>query len=115
MGMPVDVWTTREGVSRLTDDIIGWTVAGRDEMIGKLDHVSFEGTCVIVTTGRIRGKKYVVPAWTIERLDPENETVTVDVTKDQVENSPEYDEALGFDEACESKVGSYYEDLASTR
>ena len=110
-----DVWTTREGVSRLSDEMVGWKVEGRDETIGKVDHVNYEGTCVIVSTGRILGKKYVVPAWTIHTVDADNETLTADVTKDEVEGSPEYDDTAGFDEACEAKVGAYYEDLASAR
>ncbi len=111
----VDVWTTRSDVTPLTEEMVGWTVQGRDGAIGKVDHVSYAGTCVIVSTGRFRGKKYVVPAWTIERTDPESGTLTVDLTKADVEGSPPYDEHLGFDDACESNVGAYYEDLVSSR
>ena len=111
----VDVWTTRAGVTPLSDEMVGWRVQGTDEEIGKVDHVSFGGTCVIVSTGRFRGKKYVVPAWSIERMDPASETIVVELTKADVEGSPEYDDHMGFDDACESTTGAYYEDLVSSR
>jgi hypothetical protein len=112
--MQPDLWTARSGVSPLSDELVGLTVEGRDGTIGKVDHVSYEGTCVIVSTGRLLGKKYVIPAWAVERIDPDGEVV-VDLTKDEVEGSPEYDDHAGFDEDCESRVGAYYEDLMATR
>ena len=113
--MDVDVWTTREGVAKLGDELVGFAVEGRDGSIGKVDHVNYAGTCVIVSTGRLRAKKYVVPAWTVERVDADGKTVTVDLTKDEVDGSPEYDDHAGFDDACESSVEAYYEDLVSSR
>jgi hypothetical protein len=113
--MEPDVWTVRSGVSPLSDEVVGFEVVGRDGRIAKVDHVSYGGTCVVVSTGRLLGKKYVVPAWAVERTDHEARTVSVDLTKDDVERSPEYDDHLGFDDECEARVGAYYEDLVSSR
>ena len=112
--MPSEVWSARSGVQPLTDDLTGLKVEGRDGTIGKVSHVSYEGTCLMVSTGRLLGKTYVIPAWAVERVEPE-EHVIVDLTKDEVEGSPEYDDTAGFDEDCESRVGAYYEDIMSSR
>ncbi len=114
--MQQDVWSSREGVVPLADDMVGFTVEGRDgESIGKVEHVSYAGTCIIVSTGRILGHKYVVPASWVERVDPGDKAIFVDLTKDEVESSPEYDSGVGFDDDCEATVGDHYRELASRR
>lgn len=109
--MQTDVWTAREGVATLTDEMVGFEVEGRDGTIGKVDHVSFAGTCVIVSTSRFFGRKHVVPAGSVERVDPENGKIVVDLATEDVENSPEYDDTVGFDDDCESMSGEYYRSL----
>jgi hypothetical protein len=102
------VWSAREGVAELADEMVGFEVKGRDGTIGKVEHVSYAGTCVIVSTSRLFGRKHVIPAGSVERIDTESKTIFVDLASEDVENSPEYDDTLGFDEDCESKVGEYY-------
>ena len=113
--MDQDVWTSREGVASLADVMVGFTVEGRDGSIGKVDHVSFGGTCLVVSTGRILGHKYVIPASTVEQIDVDTETIVVALTKDEIESSPEYDDAIGLDDDCEAKVADHYRDLAARR
>ncbi len=110
-----DVWTARPGVAPINDDLVGFDVQGRDGAIGRVDHVNYSGSCVVVAIGRFRGKKHVVPAWAIEAIDAEGKTVRVDLDREAVEGSPEYDDILGLDDDCETRVGAYYEDLAATR
>ncbi|MDQ3994929.1 MAG: PRC-barrel domain containing protein [Actinomycetota bacterium] len=107
--MQTDVWTLREGVPTLTDEMVGFEVEGRDGTIGKVDHVSFAGTCVIISTSRFFGRKHVVPAGSVERIDPDDKKIFVDLATEDVENSPDYDDKLGFDDDCEASVGDYYE------
>ncbi len=111
--MQFDLWSARSGVT-LSDELEGVKVEGRDGAIGKVDHVNYEGTCLIVTTGRLLGKKHAIPAWAVERVDPDG-SVAVDLTKAEVEGSPAYDDVVGFDDACETRVGEYYEDVMTTR
>jgi hypothetical protein len=108
------LWTARSGVEPLSDELTGLKVEGRDGTIGKVQRVNYEGTCLIVSTGRLLGKTYVIPAWAVERIAP-GDHVAVDLTKDEVEGSPEYDDHTGFDDDCETRVGAYYEDLMSLR
>ena len=110
-----DVWTPREDAGTLSDEIVGYAVQGTDGKIGSVDRVSFEGTCVFVSTGRLFGKKFAIPIGTVERVDDEGRTLFVDLSKDEVENSPQYDDQLGFDEACEERTGTYYRDLLASR
>jgi hypothetical protein len=109
-----DFWTAREGVT-LGDELVGYDVEGLDGKIGRVEHVTYEKTCVVVSTSRLFGKRYVIPANSLERVDTEGKTIVVDLFKEDVENSPEYDDNLGFDEDCEAKTGAYYADVLAKR
>ena len=43
-------------------------------------------------------------------VDPDTETVFVDRTKDEIKNSPEYDEDSYRDPTYRDKLGTYYGD-----
>ncbi len=109
--MQTDVWTARAGVEKLTDEMVGFEVEGRNGTIGKVEHVSFAGTCIIVSTSRFFGRKHVIPAGSVERVDTENRKIVVDLATEDVENSPEYDDTQGFDDDCEERSGEYYGSL----
>ena len=113
--MQTGVWTSREGVDLLGDEIVGFSVEGRDGTLGKVDHVTYEKTCVVISTSRLLGKQYVIPAGSVEQVDLDTQAIFVDLSKEEVESSPEYDTHLGFDEDCESKTGAYYADVLSKR
>lgn len=113
--MQQDIWTAREVDAALADDMEGYTVEGSDGTIGKVDRVSYERTCVIVSTSRLFGKRYVIPAGAVQRVESDSRMIFVDLSKDEVANSPEYDDTLGFDDDCESKTGAYYADLLGSR
>ncbi len=112
--MQAEIWTSREGVM-LGDELAGYDVEGRGARIGKIDRVTYTKTCVVVSTSRLFGKRYVIPARAVERVDAAGETVFVDLSKEEVENSPEYDDHLGFDDDCQAKTGGYYSDLLARR
>ncbi len=114
IAMQNELWKSREGI-KLGDEFVGYKVEGPDGEIGKVDHVTYAKTCVVVSTGRLLGKRYVIPAHSIERVDPEAETIFVDFSKDEIEASPEYDDQLGFDEDCEARTGAYYTDVLARR
>lgn len=113
--MQQDIWTAREVDAELADDMEGYAVEGSDGTIGKVDRVSYERTCVVVSTSRLFGKRHVIPAGAVQRVESASRTIFVDLSKDEVANSPAYDDTLGFDEECESKSGAYYADLFASR
>ena len=64
---------------------------------------------LIVDTGPwIFGKKVMLPAGVITRIDTANERVYVNRTKDQIKSAPEFDASLVRDEEYRRELGSYY-------
>jgi hypothetical protein len=105
-----DIWTYREQLWGTTN-LTGYSVEATDGGIGKVDEATYEvgGSYIVVDTGPwIFGKKVMLPAGVIERVDSESETIFVNLAKDQIKNAPEFDEARVTDEAYRSELGGYY-------
>ena len=103
------IWVWREGS---TTPIDGFDVEATDGSIGKIDEATYEigGSYVVVDTGPwIFGKKVLLPAGVVDRIDYDNETVYIGLTKDQIKNSPEFDESTYRDDAYRTSVGDYYD------
>jgi hypothetical protein len=105
-----DLWTYRES-SLGTMDISGFGVEAQDGSIGKVDEASNEvgASYIVVDTGPwIFGKKVLLPAGVIQNVDTEDEKVYVDRTKDEIKDSPEFDESTYRDAQYRDEVGGYY-------
>jgi hypothetical protein len=92
-------------------DLTGFSVEATDGSIGKVDEATYETSrsYIVVDTGPwIFGKKVMLPAAVVERVDLDSETVFVNRTKDEIKNAPEFDETTYRDEAYRSQVGDYY-------
>jgi len=108
-----DAWNYREstGISNRQDDLAGFKVHAVDGDIGKIDAATRDvgGGYVVVDTGPwIFGRKVMLPAGTVERIDWDDESVYVDRTKDQIKASPELGEDEVGDAAYRDRLGSYY-------
>jgi hypothetical protein len=106
--MQREMWTYRESV--VASDLDGYEVEAIDGSIGKIDEATNEtgSASVVVDTGPwIFGKKVVLPAGVIDRVDLQNRRLFVNLTKDQIKNSPEYDPDA-FDADYRTRLGSYY-------
>ena len=69
----------------------------------------------MVDTGPwIFGRKVLVPAGVVERVDHEDEKVYVDRSKDQIKEAPEFDPDTGVDDAYRTRLGSYYDQTYRT-
>lgn len=91
-------------------DVSGFGVEAIDGSIGKVDEATYEENAhgIVVDTGPwIFGKKVVMPAGVVERVDPEDEKVYVDRTKDQIKDSPKFGET-DLDPTARGAVGDYY-------
>jgi hypothetical protein len=64
---------------------------------------------VIDTGPWIFGKKVMLPAGIVDRVDHDDRTVFVFVSKDQIKNGPEFDETTYRDEQYRGELGTYYE------
>jgi hypothetical protein len=104
-----DIWTYPETLGRL--DVTGFDVEAQDGSIGKVVEVTFEvgESYIVVDTGPwIFGKKVLLPAGLIERVDRDDETVYVERTKDEIKQAPEFDEDAYREDSYRSTVGAYY-------
>jgi len=106
----MEIWTYREQ-SWSTQDLTGYGVEAIDGGIGKIDEASNDvgASYVVVDTGPwIFGKKVMLPAGVIQRVDHDDEKVFVNRTKDQIKNAPEFDDSMIRDEGYRGRLGSYY-------
>jgi hypothetical protein len=105
-----DLWTFTN-LPGTREALVGCKVEARDGSIGKVDEATPETgrANIVVDTGPwILGRKVVIPAGTIERIDVDDKKIFVALTKDQIKGSPEFDPAQ-FDESYRTRLGTYYE------
>jgi hypothetical protein len=111
-----DPWTYRDvdtlGVDMARGtELVGFDIEATDGGIGKIDEATYDvgASYLVVDTGPwILGKKVMLPAGVIQRVDLDSQTVFVDRTKDEIKNSPEFDKDMYRDDAYRSRLGSYY-------
>jgi hypothetical protein len=109
MTTTTDLWTFPDTVGRL--DLSGFDVEATDGSIGKVDEATHDvgESYIVVDTGIwIFGKKALLPAGTVQRVDRDDEKVYVDRTKDEIKEAPEFDKDTYTDEGYRSEVGDYY-------
>jgi hypothetical protein len=92
-------------------ELVGFEIEAIDGGIGKIDEATYDvgSSYVVVDTGPwILGKKVMLPAGVIQRVDLDSQTVYVDRTKDEIKDSPEFDEAMYEGDEYRTRLGSYY-------
>ena len=105
-----DMWNYRETTWSGTD-LAGFEVEATDGGIGKVDETTNDvsGSYIVVDTGPwIFGKKVLLPAGVIQNVDLDEQKVYVSRTKDEIKNSPEFDEKTYREPSYRDRVGSYY-------
>ncbi|MFF4393692.1 MULTISPECIES: PRC-barrel domain-containing protein [unclassified Streptomyces] len=92
--------------------LVGFKVEASDGSIGKVDEDSDEvgASYIVVDTGPwIFGKEVLIPAGTVVRVDIKEKTINVNLTKDQIKDSPEYDkDKHRGDAAYRDQLSQYY-------
>ena len=114
----IELWTFKDPEALGFDmaqnvDLTGFEVEATDGKIGKIDEATYEvgGSYVVVDTGPwIFGKKVMLPAGMIQRVDLDTQTLFVDRTKDEIKSAPEFDESAYRDASYRSTLDSYYGD-----
>jgi hypothetical protein len=110
-----DPWTYPESsgmTSTGAADIVGFDVEATDGSIGKIDEATYDvgGSFAVVDTGPwIFGKKVMLPAGTINRVDTDDRKVYVDRTKAQIKDAPEFDKDTYTGSDYRDRLGSYYQ------
>ena len=104
-----EMWSYQSGLN--ARDVVGYDVEAIDGGIGKIDDATYDAgsSYVVVDTGPwIFGKKVMLPAGVIDRIDPNDEKVFVNRTKDEIKDAPEFDENRYRDDQYRDDLGSYY-------
>ena len=105
-----EIWTYR-GDLRTDADLTGFEVEARDGEIGSVDEATNElgASYIVVDTGPwIFGKRVLLPAGVIERIDRGTERIVVNRTRDEIKNAPEYDPETGMTTMYRQELSSYY-------
>jgi Protein of unknown function (DUF2795) len=92
-------------------DLTGYNVEAVDGSIGTVDEATAqaEESYLVVDTGPwIFGKRVLLPAGVVDRIDTAGRTVFVDRSREEIKNAPEYDRERGATDAYRQRVGSYY-------
>ena len=92
-------------------DITGYEIEASDGSIGKVDQATYDmgSSYLVVDTGPwIFGKKVMLPAGVVSRIDHSDHRVWVDRTKDQIKNAPEFDDSRLTDTSYRDELGTYY-------
>jgi len=100
---------------RSWNEVLGYNIQAKNGEIGHVDDFIAESDnwkiryMIIDTHNWLPGGKYVLisPAW-IEKIQWNNNLVYVDLDKDMIKNSPEYDPNKPIDDAFELKLFKYY-------
>jgi hypothetical protein len=106
----IDIYTYRDQ-TMAGADLTGHSVEATDGSIGKVDDSTNEAgsSYIVVDTGPwIFGKKVLLPAGVVQQIDPNEEKVYVNLTKDEIKDAPEWDDERGADEAYRADIGRYY-------
>ena len=107
-----DIWRYRADLDT-TNDLTGFSIEAIDGGIGKIDESSNEASSsfLVVDTGPwIFGKKVMLPAGVIDRVDYDTETVFVNRTKDEIKNAPEFDQSSYRNDSYQNELGGYYDE-----
>ena len=91
-----EMWYYRDDVTLNDAGLVGYSVEATDGSIGKIDEASQDAgsAYVVVDTGFwIFGKKRMIPASVIQRVDDVDQRVYVGMTKDQIKDAPDFDES----------------------
>jgi hypothetical protein len=90
----IDIWVLRDQ-SWKDIDVVGFDVEAVDGQVGEVSEATYDvrrGRIVVDTGLPIVGKKVILPAGAVERIDEEGKTIHVGLTKDEIKEAPEYDE-----------------------
>jgi hypothetical protein len=102
------MWDYRNDLAADTD-FVGYDVQANDGGIGKIDEASNEAgrAYLVVDTGFwIFGKKRLIPAGVVERVDHANQTVYLRMSKDEVKAAPDFNDS---DRDAHDDYDTYYE------
>jgi len=109
--MALEIWTYRDTEVIEPLDLTGFEVEASDGKVGKVEEAAYElgSSWLVVDTGPwIIGKKVLLPAGTIEQVDPEERKLYVDRTREEIKSAPEHDPSGYAEQEYRLAVADYY-------
>jgi hypothetical protein len=109
--MQVEIWTYREADAVEDVDLTGFEVEATDGPVGKIEEAAYElgSSWLVVDTGPwIFGKKVLLPAGTVDSIDPEERKVHVDRSREEIKNAPEHDPSGYAEQEYRLALADYY-------
>ena len=105
-----DLWTYPTIEDRpdiVGGNVVGFEVQASDGYVGTVSDATDEvgASYIVVDTG---SKKVMIPAGVVERIDAGGARVFLLLTKDQIENAPEFDEVRAREATYREELGGYY-------
>jgi hypothetical protein len=107
-----ELWTFRVVELETPPDVTGFDVETTDGHIGKVDEATYEagGSCIVVDTGFwIFGKKRMIPASAVQRIDLEDRKLYLNLTKDEIKEAPDFDAERRDEDKYRQQHSDYYE------
>jgi hypothetical protein len=90
-----NIWTYPNDTYRADSNLAGFDVEAIDGSIGAVDEDTTDRDHLIVDTGFwIFGKKRLLPAGVVSRIDYDQRKVYVNLTKDQIKSAPDIDDSF---------------------
>jgi hypothetical protein len=105
----VDPWTYQSGVS--VSNVVGYDVEALDGAIGEVSKANYDAgaSYVVVDTGPwILGKRVMLPAATVTRVDHGAACLWINQTRDRILNAPDFDETRYRDSDYRNLIAAYY-------
>jgi hypothetical protein len=112
-----DIWSYQQE-AWATTDLVKYDVEAVDGSIGHIDEANNDTgiSYIVVDTGPwIFGKKVMLPAGVIDRVDLDDRRVYVNRSKEEIKNAPEFDENRYTDDAYRAELRGYYGDPVGSR
>ena len=103
------MWDYRDNVDQGDRDLIGYDVEATDGGIGTIDEASNQAgsAYLVVDTGFwIFGKKRMIPAGVVDRVDDDDHKVYVRLAKDDIKSAPDFNDQ---DRDARDPYDTYYE------
>jgi hypothetical protein len=107
----MSMWEYRTDLQAVARDLVGYDVEALDGRIGNIDEATNEAgsAYLVVDTGFwIFGKKRMIPAGVVERIDDTDRKVFVGLTKDQIKSAPDFEEVHRTDRDLYDKYYDSY-------
>jgi hypothetical protein len=110
-GWPEAPTTVDDRAAESQSKLIGFDVLATDGSIGEVceESTAVGSSHIVVDTGFwIFDQKRLIPAGAIERVDTDQRTIQLQMTKQQIEDAPEFVTESVVDQTKREQIGSYY-------